>query len=433
MWSDRNVYQQAGLYKWAVDSSGSVLPIDVQFFRDIFRNGSVAQMRMFEQDFLCTYAWNTNLTTRDPTTGMQWLRAMDQAAGEADVGLQLCMVTPLHALAATELRRVTNIRGSNDNMHADAMYMYSLGQNGLLLRGLGMFEARDNVFTSSLEPGCGGSQNCTSPDFQLQNVAAMLAGGPFGPSDGVDFLNASMIARSCRPDGVLLRADRTFATSDAALLDPAAFAAVRHQFVWQTYSAPAASQGSVWVYVLSLIVASAMPAPLRRLGATPGLDYLAWQPLAAADAGGAPATTPIAAGGALSVPVSPPAPPPGGQSYAGGDFFVLAPVLPSGWSLLGEQLKLVPASSRRFASVLGPSGGGLSATLRAASGEAVALWVQPPPPGGSSGGGGAGGNGAGGGVGALDVRCPAGTCAGEDCDVPLLLTCAGGGCACTLA
>ena len=235
MWSDKNVYQQAGLYKWATDESGSVLPVDVSFFRDIFHNGSVARMRMFEQDFLCTYAWNTNLTTRDPLTGMQWLHAMDQAAGEAGIGLQLCMVTPLHALAATELGAVTNIRGSNDNMHADAGYMYSLGQNGLLLRGLGMFVARDNVFTSPHEPGCGGSENCTSPDYQLQNVAAMLAGGPYGPSDGVDFLNASMIARSCRPDGVLLRADRTFATSDAALLDEAAFASVRHQLLWQTY------------------------------------------------------------------------------------------------------------------------------------------------------------------------------------------------------
>lgn len=416
MWSDKNVYQQQGLYKWAVDDSGSVLPIDPQFFRDIFKNGSVAQMKMFEQDFLCTYAWNTNLTTRDTTTGMQWLRAMDQAAAEIGIGLQLCMVTPLHALAATELGAVTNIRGSNDNMHADAGFMYTLGQIGLLLRGLGMFVSRDNVFTSSFEPGCGGSQNCTSPDFQIQNVAAMLAGGPFGPSDGVDFLNASMIARSCRPDGLLLRADRTFATSDAALLDPAAFAAVHHQFVWQTYSAPAASQDAVWVYVLALIVETALPAPLGRLGATPGLAYLAWKPLDTADAGGAaPATTLIPAGGALAVPVSPPAPPPGSDSYVGGDFFVLAPVLASGWALLGEQLKLVPASSRRFSSVLPLGGSGLSAVVRAANGESIAVWVQPP----------AGQ--------VLGVVCPAGACDGEDCDVALVLACAGAACNCTLA
>ena len=179
-------------------------------------------------------------------------------------------------------------------------------------------------------------------------------------------------------------------------------------------AAPAASQGAVWIYALALIIDSAMPAPLGRLGATPGLAYLAWEPLAAADAGGAPTTTLIPAGGALAVPISPPAPPPGSSSYAAGDYFVLAPVLPSGWALLGEQLKLVPASSRRFASVLGPAGsGGLSATLRAASGEAVAVWVQPP-------------------TGApLGVSCPSGACAGEDCDVALVLACAGAACNCT--
>ena len=89
-------------------------------------------------------------------------------------------------------------------------------------------------------------------------------------------------------------------------------------------------------------------------------------------------------------------------------------MLASGWTLLGEQLKLVPATSRRFASVLGPAGGGLSATMRAANGEAVAVWVAPP---------------TGPTIGAV---CPAGACAGEDCDVALLLACEGAACNCTL-
>ena len=55
-------------------SGGSAIPLDVQFYRDVFVNGSHAQMKMFEQDFLCTYAWTTNLTNADVVTGMQWLR-----------------------------------------------------------------------------------------------------------------------------------------------------------------------------------------------------------------------------------------------------------------------------------------------------------------------------------------------------------------------
>lgn len=60
-------------YTWAVDVNATVgptaIPVDVQFYRDAFHNGSHAQMKMFEQDFLCTYAASTNLTKGDVTTG----------------------------------------------------------------------------------------------------------------------------------------------------------------------------------------------------------------------------------------------------------------------------------------------------------------------------------------------------------------------------
>ena len=108
----------------------------------------------------------------------------------------------------------------------------------------------------------------------------------------------------------------------------------------------------------------------------------------------------------------PPAGPPG--AYVGGTFHALAPVLPSGWALLGETLKLVPASSRRFASVLGPAGSGLSATVRAANGECVSLWLVSPA------------------QQVVAAACPAGACDGEDCDVLLGLRCVDTTCTCTL-
>lgn len=94
-------------YTWAIDDAAAVgptaIPVDVDFYRDVFRNGSHAQMKMFEQDFLCTYAASTNLTKGDVNTGMDWLQAMDTAAVEANITLQLCMMCPAHVLASTEL------------------------------------------------------------------------------------------------------------------------------------------------------------------------------------------------------------------------------------------------------------------------------------------------------------------------------------------
>jgi len=66
MYSAHNEYISDPRYTWAVDTEaplgGSALPLSVEFYRDLFRNGSKAQMRMFEQDFLCTYGATTNLT-----------------------------------------------------------------------------------------------------------------------------------------------------------------------------------------------------------------------------------------------------------------------------------------------------------------------------------------------------------------------------------
>ena len=48
------------------------LPVDQDFYRDIFANGSKAGIKMFEQDFFCSIHYRTNLTNRDVTTGQRW-------------------------------------------------------------------------------------------------------------------------------------------------------------------------------------------------------------------------------------------------------------------------------------------------------------------------------------------------------------------------
>ena len=118
----------------------------------------------------------------------------------------------------------------------------------------------------------------------------------------------------------------------------------------------------------------------------------------------------IPAGGAFTVPQSPPPVNPGHSDS--GTYQVLAPVMGNGWCLLGEARKTVAASRRRFSAVTSTAGGGFSAALRAATAEPVAVWVLPPS------------NATGAGLsGVVEVGCPAGSCAGLDCDVQLLLEC----------
>ena len=61
----------------------------------------------------------------------------------------------------------------------------SLSAVGDDMGALGLWTSRDNVFTSPHEPNCA-KGNCTSPDYRLQNVAAILGGGPCECTNTID-------------------------------------------------------------------------------------------------------------------------------------------------------------------------------------------------------------------------------------------------------
>ena len=307
-------------------------------------------------------------------------------------------------------------------------------------QAMGLWSSRDNVFTTAVEPGCVGDSNksnCTSPDYRLQNVAAVLSGGPYGPSDGIGFLNAALIGRSCRSDGVLLKSDAPLAVTDFAYATT--FDNPREAVhVWATHSdimagsAPAspsvASSAALrWLYILSINTPSSLEMSLSELGATPGLDY------AVVDFWGTNGSVPSASsvqrvhvsakagGGKFTIPMSPPQAPVKGGSDAG-TYQVLAPVLRSGWCLLGEAKKIVAASGRRFVAVEdfgpSPSGRSLEITLLLADNEPLELWLLAPAPADTPHG-----NSRVPTFNLVQATCPPRPCTGVDCDVRVKVVC----------
>ena len=74
-----------------------------------------------------------------------------------------------------------------------------------------------------------------------QTLLAVLSGGPYGPSDGAGMANRSLILRSCRADGVLLRVDKPATMVDRALLatdftSSTGLIAPKPVHVWSTFS-----------------------------------------------------------------------------------------------------------------------------------------------------------------------------------------------------
>ena len=339
---------------------------------------------------------------------------------------------------------MTNGRGTSDNLHDSRPDLYKLGPSGLLLGAMGLWSSRDNVFTSAIEPGCH-VRNCTSRDYRLQNVAAVLAGGPYGPSDGMEYLNADMILRSCRADGVLLKPDRPLAMTDAELLKkfPDTFAGREGGWsghVWTTgtdrvvngrASGDVASYSLRWGYVLSIDTNADMFMMLAEVGGSAhATNYFLWD-YWATDGNFPPRhATPVRHGGGFFVPQSAKAPVSATPSSTG-TYQVLSPVLTRGWCVLGEIDKVVTVSRRRFRQ-LHEQGTGLDATVVVSSNETVVVWLITP---NATKGifslftsmSGRVGRVA---ISPISVTCKGPVCAYEDCETAMSLSCDNGRCVC---
>ena len=75
-----------------------------------------------------------------------------------------------------------------------------MGQNGLLYYSLGFLPSRDNVWTTGagvVQPACN-REDCIEANAHADNAVAVLAGGPYGPSDAVGMTNRSVVMHGCR-------------------------------------------------------------------------------------------------------------------------------------------------------------------------------------------------------------------------------------------
>ena len=334
---------------------------------------------MFEQDFLCAINTDTTLTNSDLNVGNDWLAAMDAAAGDANITLQFCMMNGVHALATINVQHVTNGRATRDN-HPHQPQSTSvdpgnagngqvLGLSSMLHYALGIWPSRDNVWTNSTVVAHGGPE----PMVETQTLLAVLTGGPYGPSDAAGAANRSLIMRSCRSDGLLLKADKPATMLDAALkasgfdrwANPLAIN------VWGAHSdvpllastdadggGSSANSTSVrFGYIIGLnLVAPFNVYPhdiCSRAHASPPNAFVAWEYWGGPSREGqgrsrmkaeATQTIPVTESTPLTLPATGE---PKDAATIASSYYVLAPVLQNGWVFHGEPQKIVAASSRR--------------------------------------------------------------------------------------
>lgn len=178
----------------------------------------------------------------------------------------------------------------------------------MLLWSLGMWPSRDNVWTNSTVNATG-LTNEAGPD--VQTAMAVLAGGPYGPADVTHTsnrplpvtytqdtpslidpplpvicgpclthclwqqiagaMNKSLIMKSCRADGVLLRADKPATAIDQSFA--ASFDDLKPRHVWGSYSQTGAAR---WTYLLALNLDAPLTVPMATLDENP-LGWVAFE------------------------------------------------------------------------------------------------------------------------------------------------------------
>lgn len=196
-------------------------PKDPTFFRrwldDAVRWGATC----VEQDWMLLTFWGVQALRAAPGRLVEWQRTLDDEARARDLSLLWCMATPGDYLASAELDQVIALRTCDDYRFAEdpaLLWRWYLTVNRLAV-ALGKPAFKDCFFTMS-DPGP--TEIDGDPHAEAESLLAALSAGPVGIGDRIGRTDPTIVARLCRPDGVLVKPDRPLALTDRSWFATAA-------------------------------------------------------------------------------------------------------------------------------------------------------------------------------------------------------------------
>jgi len=305
----------------------------------------------FEHDWLVECFLGVRGLREVPGRARAWQEGLDRAARERGMTLQWCMASPADFLQTVTLRNVTSIRTSGDYRYLigpAALWAWFLYGNALA-RALGLLPYKD-VFLSSRD----GSGLDGDPHAEVEALLAALSAGPVGIGDRIGRSDRALILRTCREDGVLVKADAPIAALDRsfrghAVLEP-------NPLIGATHSEHPAGR---WHYVASLNAWRGQ-GPLRFRVALADLGAQApAAPVVAFDWRSGRAAR-IDPGGGFDLELAP----------LDWDYRVLCPLLAGEIAVLGDPTRYATAGDRRIAGIRS-TGSGAELDVAGAPGERV--------------------------------------------------------------
>ena len=312
-------------------------------------------VEVFEHDWLIECFLGVR-GLRAPGRAAAWQEGIDAGLSARGLHAQWCMASPADFAQTSRLRNVTSIRTSGDHGYMvgpEVLWAWFLHTN-LMARALGLWPYKD-VFHSA----------GTSDTREVEALLSALSAGPVGVGDRIGEADVSLIRRTCRADGVLVRPDVPVAATDGAPF--AAPVWTGELLVGSTHTQHSAGR---WSYVLVCNVGTdKLPHETQVALAGLGEDAPSGASVAMLDWRSRAVGT-IDAAGAYDLALEP----------MGWDYRVLAPVLAGDIAVFGDPALYASAGDARLADVEDdPVHDGVTITLLGA-GERVTLtgWSREP-------------------------------------------------------
>eukprot|EP00466_Bigelowiella_natans_P005419 jgi/Bigna1/88692/estExt_fgenesh1_pg.C_360112 len=246
-WSNNTDYaqQNGGDFKFCMDDKKS-FPLEQSFWEFLFDYGKSWGLYVYEQDWLFGEDDMNHCTLSSATSARTWLLQMGRSAHKHGVYIQYCMEPSRFVLQSVEIPQVSQARASED--YKPGSDQWRIGITSIFGDALALAPLKDNFWSNSSEIGRYGTQVEEYPD--LQAAVSTLSTASVLPSDSMFSPNVSLILKSVRADGMLLKPD-----SPAKMTDKAIISQLRPQSSSSSVTTPTII-GDLWIshsYVSGLV------------------------------------------------------------------------------------------------------------------------------------------------------------------------------------
>jgi hypothetical protein len=193
-------------------------PTDPAFWDEIMDNAAKYGITIYEQDWLYTIMNIIPWMRSGLHNAESWYDNMANAANKRGITIQLCMASPEFFMQNLKHPNATHARASHDYKGGlpKAFFWAPFHKVSLFAYAVGMWPFKDNFQSSA---GQHPTYNILPEANPLEEaLVSSLSGGPVGPSDKIGASDRSLILRTCRKDGLLLKPDRPATPIDIMFL-----------------------------------------------------------------------------------------------------------------------------------------------------------------------------------------------------------------------